>query len=126
MRNRGILSMSEDQFDDFGSTKRQGLWPLSDHKGRHAHNEAHAALSDYINEKHGTSMRRGAQRGADWEQYLERRGTLRKVLNDLDDFYEDWLPRQVGKGLYSLLRGQMDAARAAYGADRSRIGRCKG
>jgi RHS repeat-associated protein len=123
MADEGILDGKK--LGNFDSTQRPGLWPLSDAKGAHAHSQAHEALSDFLNEKHGLDMRRGTQNADDWAKYLAERDTLRKITNDLDEFYEKWLPAQVKAGKYPLLVGEMPTAKASYRAERERVHGCK-
>jgi hypothetical protein len=123
MAQEGILDKKS--LGNFSSTERPGLWPLSDAKGAHAHGQAHQALSDFLNEKHGLDMRRGTQNADDWAKYLAERDTLRKITNDFDEFYEKWLPAQVKAGKYPLLVGEMPKAKASYRAERERVHGCK-
>jgi hypothetical protein len=110
---------------NFSNTGREGLWPLGADAGAHAHSEAHSALSDFLNEQHGLSLRQGTQQSGDWLAYLKKRDTLQKVLNDFDEFYREWLPAQVRAGKYKKLVGEMPVAKASYESERENVKACK-
>ena len=111
---------------NFDKTKRPGNVPLADTAGAHSHTQAHAALSDFLNEKYpGLDLPRGTQKAPHWAEYLQRRDTSRKVLNDLDRFYRQWLPDQIAAGKYPLLTGEADNILRSYEHERATVHGCK-
>jgi RHS repeat-associated protein len=126
MRNSGMLpGMTASDFDSYASTSRAGLAPLSDSAGSHAHSQAHSALSDYLNQRHGLSLRQGTQHGSDWQLYLNAVGhDSDQVFRDMDNFYRRWLPRRVDAGDYPHLSSEMGNLRSAYTHDRATVRAC--
>lgn len=128
MSARGWIS--EDQMRDLRGTTtgtatwREGMWVLNRDTGGNQHHEAHRALSDFFEERYGIHMTNGTQRSHDWEALLERRTTLRQVMNDFDLFYGTWLRDRVRAGHYPQLVGEMPAARRAYHHDQGIIRGC--
>ncbi len=94
--------------------KRPGLWQLP----RDGHHQAHGALNDYLNAKHGAGLSNwGGKKG--WQKYLKKSGGMAKLLGDFDDFYRKWLPARTKK--YPLLKGKTPKGLAAFLADMAKI-----
>jgi hypothetical protein len=128
MRDRGWVDMTSSESRLFARTRTRarpgvpsqslpGLAELS-RSGGDPHITAHSALSDFINQRYGTSISQGFQHADDWVAFADRAGSARQVFADLDEFYGNWLPSRVGQGHYPSLTGHIDDIRYAYSIDR--------
>lgn len=108
------------------SATREALRPAGTRPGlvqlnRGAHTRIHGALNDYLNTRYSGLSLSGFPRSDAWSAYVQQAGSYRRVMADLSDFYENWLPANARS--YRLGTDQVRRAQEAFRQDADAIRR---